>query len=399
MKICFLVGSDKPVPAVEGGAVEMLVQNILDEYEKDPETDLEISVLTVYNGKAPYAEYNKTRFWFVPSVFVSGIGFYWKIVAFFKVFFHIRLLAPLTKVYERHFLKKHFEEYDYFIEETNLDAIEEKYADKILYHLHYAGNPVSSEDRKIGHLIAISRFIGQTWQKGTGRKNDTTHILKNCIDLSQYERPVSQREKEKIRQKWDLREEDQLILFVGRIIEEKGVLELIEAFDRVADDHTVLLMIGSANFAKKSNTEYERRVRESIQKSGKRVIPVGYVPNAELSLYQSIAAMQVIPSIWQEPAGLVVLEAQAAGLPVIASKVGGIPEFLSEEAGVLVDVDENFVDTLAGAMRDLLSDPQKLQQMGMAGRNFARQYNTQNYYREFKKILNQIQESDGAKNE
>lgn len=398
MKICFLVGSDKPVPAVEGGAVEMLVQNILDEYEKDSETNLEISVLTAYNEKAPYAKYQKTRFYFIPPFFDSAIGIYWKIVAFFKVVLHIQLLAPLPKVYERHFLKKHFGEYDYFIEETNLDAIEEKYADKILYHLHYAGNPVSSEDRKIGHLIAISRFIGRSWQKGTGRTENTIHILKNCIDLSQYEHPVSEAKREEICQKWNLSKADKAILFVGRIVEEKGVLELIEAFARIADDHTVLLMLGSANFGRKSNTAYERRVRDVIQKSGKRIIHVGFVPNAELSTYQSVAAMQVIPSIWQEPAGLVVLEAQAAGLPVIASKVGGIPEFLSEEAGVLVDVNENFVDALACAMRDLLADPQKLQQMGMAGRNFVRQYNTQNYYREFKKILEQIQESDGAKN-
>jgi glycosyltransferase involved in cell wall biosynthesis len=74
----------------------------------------------------------------------------------------------------------------------------------------------------------------------------------------------------------------------------------------------------------------------------------------------------VVPSVWQEPAGLVVIEAMAASKPVVASRVGGIPEFvIHEETGLLVT--ENNPQELAKALLAILKSKERIEMMGRAG--------------------------------
>ncbi len=81
--------------------------------------------------------------------------------------------------------------------------------------------------------------------------------------------------------------------------------------------------------------------------------------------------MLVLPS-WIEGLPLVVLEAMAAGVPVVATSVGGTPEAVVDgETGLLVPPRD--VDALAGAIDALLSDPERAQRLGAAGRRRARE--------------------------
>lgn len=75
-----------------------------------------------------------------------------------------------------------------------------------------------------------------------------------------------------------------------------------------------------------------------------------------------------------ESFGLAVAEAMAVGLPVVATNVGGVPELVTAEAGRLVP--PNDPSTLAKAVVDLLGQPQKLVQMGQAGRERIRTHFT-----------------------
>jgi phosphatidylinositol alpha-1,6-mannosyltransferase len=78
----------------------------------------------------------------------------------------------------------------------------------------------------------------------------------------------------------------------------------------------------------------------------------------------------VLPSRWQEAAGLVVLEAQAAGLPVVASRIGGIPEYIAEgQSGLLFT--PNDARDLAVQLRQLCLDPPRRERMATEARLHA----------------------------
>jgi glycosyltransferase involved in cell wall biosynthesis len=79
------------------------------------------------------------------------------------------------------------------------------------------------------------------------------------------------------------------------------------------------------------------------------------------------ADVVAVPSVWQEPAGLMVIEAMASGRPVIATRVGGIPEYLEHEVtGILVQ--PHAPEQLARAILRLLNSATEANAMGRAGR-------------------------------
>jgi glycosyltransferase involved in cell wall biosynthesis len=120
------------------------------------------------------------------------------------------------------------------------------------------------------------------------------------------------------------------LIYVGRLVTEKGLWPLLEAFER---QHSAakLKIVGEGPL----RSELEARVRERGLQG--RVELAGFIPHERLRAELIGAAAAVVPSIWQEPLGLVVLEALACGLPVIASAVGGIPEMVRDgENGLLV---------------------------------------------------------------
>ncbi|MFG6320592.1 MAG: glycosyltransferase family 4 protein [Lachnospiraceae bacterium] len=397
-KVCILVSSNKPVPAVKGGAVETLVQNIIDEYEKDTKSQISISVLTIKNIGIDYTKYKKTNFLFIPNFYLKVSPVYWKLTGLVRKLFCKELLAPSTKVYERYFIIRNLKKFDYFIVETDLKSLNtingiEEHSNKFIYHLHYEGNPSKIVDSRFSHLIAISDYIGKVWIKATGRSQERVHILKNCIDVKKFDAELTIDEINLLKEELGITERTKVIIFVGRIIEEKGVLELIQALNIIDEKDICLLIIGSADFAEKTTTSYERKVEAMCRESKHKVIRLGYVDNSNIYRYQVISDIQVVPSIWQEPAGLVVLEAQAAGLPVIATNVGGIPEFLGNQSGVLVDIDENYIGNLAKNIERLLNDSDLMKAMGKEGKKFAAMFNSRRYYEDFNSILESIYKS------
>jgi glycosyltransferase involved in cell wall biosynthesis len=94
---------------------------------------------------------------------------------------------------------------------------------------------------------------------------------------------------------------------------------------------------------------------------------------SDVHAFMHMAEVVVVPSTWQEPAGLVVIEAMAASKPVVASRVGGIPEFvINGETGLLVAADNP--QELAQALLRILESKEQARQMGRRGRERVEQY-------------------------
>jgi glycosyltransferase involved in cell wall biosynthesis len=93
-------------------------------------------------------------------------------------------------------------------------------------------------------------------------------------------------------------------------------------------------------------------------------------PNVAVMEAWRRATIALVPSIWAEPFGIVVIEAMAGGTPVIGSRIGGIPEIVVDgESGLLVPPSDPVA--LRSAMQRLLQDPELRQRMGCAAKERA----------------------------
>jgi glycosyltransferase involved in cell wall biosynthesis len=153
--------------------------------------------------------------------------------------------------------------------------------------------------------------------------------------------------------------QNQRILFVGRLIPEKGIEWLLEALANTSAK--IHLDIAGEGWARS-------KLEQRSQQLGleKRVTWHGWCSRGKLNrLYQQCFAV-VFPSVWPEPAGLVTLEAYAHHRPIIASSIGGIPEYiLNEKTGQLVKPHDTLA--LAKAINDFASNFEKCALIGAMG--------------------------------
>jgi glycosyltransferase involved in cell wall biosynthesis len=96
-------------------------------------------------------------------------------------------------------------------------------------------------------------------------------------------------------------------------------------------------------------------------------------PNSAVLAAWKRCAIGVVPSVWAEPFGIVVIEAMAAGAAVVASAIGGIPEIIEDGvSGLLVPPGDHAA--LAAALRELMADRTRRQTLGLAARERAARY-------------------------
>lgn len=153
---------------------------------------------------------------------------------------------------------------------------------------------------------------------------------------------------------------DPLILFAGRIVPEKGVLQLAEALADTLPKYPDwrAIVAGAHDFAQGETKtgrkdSYGRRVAETLKPLGDAVSMPGLLDSMTLRDCQQRAAIICVPSVFQEPFGLVVAEAMAAGAALIASRRGGIPEITADAALLLETPDRQ---SLAAALERLMTD-------------------------------------------
>jgi glycosyltransferase involved in cell wall biosynthesis len=139
------------------------------------------------------------------------------------------------------------------------------------------------------------------------------------------------------------------ITFVGRLVGEKGIGTLVDALKRLSVP-AELDIVGEGPLLPMLRAAMEREA------TSKRVNLLGYLPPERIREVLVRSGLLVTPSIWEEPLGLVVLEAMACGVPVVASSVGGIPEIVQHNVNGLL-VKPGDADALARAITRIIDDP------------------------------------------
>lgn len=164
-----------------------------------------------------------------------------------------------------------------------------------------------------------------------------------------------------------------IVLYVGRLEQRKGILDLFQAIPLVLKQVPAarFVIVGQDNsqhdgFYRRRKMDYPTYFRRRYRAYTSRVTFKGRVNDEELAaLYQS-CDLFVAPSLY-ESFGLVYLEAMNYGKPVIGCRAGGIPEVVDDGiTGLLVP--PGTPSALAEAIIALLTSPDLLRQMGLAGR-------------------------------
>ena len=117
------------------------------------------------------------------------------------------------------------------------------------------------------------------------------------------------------------------------------------------------------------------------------VIYLGYIPNAKMQDYYAVSDMMVIPSIWQEGAGLVTIEGMAAGLPLIITDSGGMVEYVNDECAIKVPINDDLPRNLAAQIERLSGDAALRKEMGEAGKARAKRFNPKSFYDSYVRIV------------
>jgi glycosyltransferase involved in cell wall biosynthesis len=172
-------------------------------------------------------------------------------------------------------------------------------------------------------------------------------VIPNAIDTSTYRRNS---DKETVRSQYGIGSHGKLVLFVGRLVPQKGVEHLIRAVPLILERHNGARFIIAGDGWSKSHLEN----LAASSGCGDKIKFLGFIRDSELAELTMSADALVVPSIY-EPFGIVALEGMAAGAPVVAANVGGLADIVEHDrTGVLVYAKNP--ESLAWGVNKVLSD-------------------------------------------
>ena len=255
---------------------------------------------------------------------------------------------------------------------------------RLVCHLH---NDFLNRDTRQGaeiyqaatRIVTVSDYI-RSRVATCGRQDGKAITVHNGVDLEVFARSASM-----TREQIGCQADDFILVFSGRLIPEKGIRELVEAMRVLREQPRVKLMIIGSSFYDNSHKDnaFVAELKRSASDLGDRIVFTGYVRNEQMADYLKLADAAVIPSTWEEPFGLTVVEGMAAGLPIITTNRGGIPEMVTPDNAIVLPFPGDLTGSLAHAIQCLYNDRELCRQMGTASLVLSKKYSKENYAKGF----------------
>ncbi len=407
MKLAIITSGFLPVPASKGGAVENLIVNLLNENELNKKNPLNIIVYSDYDEIAKQSSkvYTQSNFVFIKTPKI--INFLDKALFFVaknwlkktnsqSYRFILKRLYYLNKVSK--YLKKY--NYDKVLLEnhpTQFLALKwrknyRKYEGRYYYHCHnefpglYGCEKIIKETKK---FICVSNYISKSLQNYLKLSSEKFVVLKNAINQDKFHQNISKERKGLLLRKYKIEHDDKVLLFTGRIVPEKGVLELLNALNYVKGKYK-LLIVGASLNSINAKTKYELEVESKVKSIEKKVVFTGYIDYDKIYELYQLADIAVLPSIWDDPAPLTIIESLTCGLPIITTNSGGIPEYVNNKCAIILDKKNNkFEINLAKSIEKLLNDKEKRMAMKAESLKISKNLTTKKYYNNFLNTLSE----------
>ncbi|MGN1301042.1 MAG: glycosyltransferase family 4 protein [Clostridia bacterium] len=197
-------------------------------------------------------------------------------------------------------------------------------------------------------VIVNSKFMKNDLQRLFGLPYEKINVVPNGINTTVYnglERDYD------FRRKYAM-DNEKIILFMGRLVYEKGVQHLISAMPKILSGyHDAKLII-----AGKGGMLDQLKEQVNAMGLGNKVYFTGYLNAKQVSKMYKCADVSVFPSTY-EPFGIVALEAMLAGVPTVVSDVGGLNEIVEHRVDGMKSYAGN-PNSLADSILELLLNPE-----------------------------------------
>ena len=196
-------------------------------------------------------------------------------------------------------------------------------------------------------LVLAESF--REWLVTIGFDDRRVRLFTTMFDSEEFARSAS-----------NVARDDHQLLFLSRLVHEKGIYELLEAFRLLKSDYPALHLVIAGN-GPEEETLKQRAIEIGVDA---RVQFAGYVRGAEKARLMRESGIFVFPTYYGEGCPVSLLEAMAAGMAVVTTPVGGIPHIVTNGVnGILLE--SVSPESIAEALRSLLVEPEEQRAMSM----------------------------------
>ncbi|MBI2105578.1 glycosyltransferase [Candidatus Woesearchaeota archaeon] len=229
------------------------------------------------------------------------------------------------------------------------DAMKSKTMKKILLYIFNNTDFITPNNES--HIEIIKQL---------GISEDKLSVVPNGVDIELFK----PRNKEKIRRELNLPNDKKIILFVGWLIERKGVKYFLEAASRMIkeNENTLFLIVGSGILEKELKKYAAELELDNYVKF------LGAKNSEEIPYWMNASDIFILPSL-SEGRPNVVAEAVSSGLPVIATRVNGTPELIDDgKTGFLIPVKDSYA--IYEKLKIILENEKLMIELGKNARKF-----------------------------
>ena len=376
-----------PIPAVKGGAVENLIELFLNRNEAEPLFRYTVFSVAVEEAEKRAQNYRYASFEFIPAKIRN---FYDRIQLSLRYRLGIRLPYRGDSYIES--IVRQIRQSEYSYDAVIVENVPEYVIPlrrrfpkiPIILHLHndviYKGCCYPEIVRYVTEIWSVSHYIEQRVQT-LAPLSCRLRVLYNGIEWQRFGRnEKSNSAVVALRRSLHIPNNVTVLLFAGRLDENKGVKELLQAFATLSGrSNCRLIIVGSSFFSSDERTPYMEELNRIAKDFKSDVIFTGYVPYDRMPVYYWAADLVIVPSRCEEACALVCLEALMSGVPVIVSRRGGLVELVDETCARIIPDDEPFVPRLSAVLRDLIENPVQRKEMGKAAVKRSRLFSDRVY--------------------
>ena len=395
-----------PVPPTKGGAVENLIQNLIEENEEYKKMSLNIFSIGESKAIKISKNFKETNFYFIKIPKMINIL---DLVIYFLFAKLLRKEKPMSYRYiaqRIYFIIKvaeylHQQNFDRVILENHATLYlclkffgnYKKYKNKYAYHMHnklsgFYGCEEIIENTPL--VIGVSKYVISEFKKYVPNYSTRTKFVVLRNKVSSNFAPQNKQDDNFIinfKKNRNIPLNNKIVLFSGRLNEEKGIDKLLSAWNEVKLRDATLLIVGAYYFnSKVRNSTFDTKLNNLLSKS-RNVIFTGFIDYNLMPRLYEMADIAVLPSMWEDPAPLTVIEALTSGCPLITTNSGGIPEYASGVALILNKEDSDLVSNLAKEILELLTDSEQRALMHEKELSRTKDWSIKKYYSDFCKCL------------
>lgn len=395
-KIAVITSGLLPMPAVKGGAIETLLQYLIDYNEEN--SSFKFDIYSIYDKSAADSV----------EKYKNSIFKYFELNKNFSIIYYnfCRILRKTKINIDPNFQKLYIDkvcneiknnDYDLILIESDnhfVLPIKKVTTSPIVLYLH--NDKLNSEIKNCNEILnscyqvlTVSEYIRKRVLTVNLNEEKKVISILNGIDTSKFKVDNKEVIRSEFRKKYKLCADDFVFLFTGRIEPNKGVLELVKAFNQIKNEKAKLLILGGSFFSSNAKTDYVKRVEKEIN-GNKNIIITGYIDHQDIPKYHIMSDCMVSPSQWEEPGSLVNQEAFASGLPLISSYSGGTPEYTKDTSAILIHKDENFISNLSFQMQNLIDDKKLQHKMSESELKVSSYFSKERYCKDLTHYLNEV---------